>query len=491
LHQPALARQDRPARGRGPPPRAGRVHDRPGRRCAPDRRGARREPARRRGERARARLRGVPPGRGLPAAGRRAGVHLRGPGQARLRLPHQGREHRDLRGRPAPRRAPRERTRHGGGGPAHGARVAGHQIPVRRRVGRDRAQVSECLRHREERPMSYAPGSLVAARGREWVVQPGGDERFILARPLNGDPDFEACLFAHEVSDATFPPPTADEVGDNSAAGLLRTALRIGFTSSAGPFRSLASIAVEPRQYQLVPLLLALRMPTVRLLIGDDVGIGKTIESCLIAKELMERGEANGLTVLCSPALAEQGQAVRRDTFASEAGLVLPPTAARPARALRLDEATCDRHPVTVVSLDFIKSARRYQQFVRTCPNLVIVDEAHTCVAAGTSSRQRQLRYRLLQELAADRDRHLILVTATPHSGDEEAFRNLIGLLDPKLATLDLDDVKGRETLARHFVQRRRRDIRRYLDQDTPFPCDRQVREVGYSLTGEYAKLTR
>ena len=59
--------------------------------------------------------------------------------------------------------------------------------------------------------------------------------------------------------------------------------LRIGFTSTAGPFRSLASIAVEPRQYQLVPLLLALRMPTVRLLIGDDVGIGKTIESGLIA----------------------------------------------------------------------------------------------------------------------------------------------------------------------------------------------------------------
>ncbi|QSI49075.1 helicase-related protein [Thermobispora bispora] len=339
--------------------------------------------------------------------------------------------------------------------------------------------------------MSYAPGSLVAARGREWVVQPGGDERFILARPLNGDPDFEACLFADEVSDATFPPPTADEVGDNSAAGLLRTALRIGFTSSAGPFRSLASIAVEPRQYQLVPLLLALRMPTVRLLIGDDVGIGKTIESCLIAKELMERGEANGLTVLCSPALAEQWQAELRDKFAIEATLVLPSTATRLERDLRLDETIFDRHPVTVVSLDFIKSDRRYQQFVRTCPNLVIVDEAHTCVAAGTSSRQRQLRYRLLQELAADRDRHLILVTATPHSGDEEAFRNLIGLLDPKLATLDLDDVKGRETLARHFVQRRRRDIRRYLDQDTPFPCDRQVREVGYSLTGEYAKLTR
>ncbi|MEV5410025.1 helicase-related protein [Thermopolyspora sp. NPDC052614] len=339
--------------------------------------------------------------------------------------------------------------------------------------------------------MRYAVGGLVTARGREWVVQPGSGTDFLLARPLNGDTDFETCLFADEVADATFPPPTPDQVGDNAAAGLLRTALRTGFTASAGPLRSLASIAVDPRQYQLVPLLLALRMPTVRLLIGDDVGIGKTIESCLIAKELMERGEASGLTVLCSPALAEQWQAELRDKFAIDATLVLPSTATRLERELRLDESIFDRHPVTVVSLDFIKSDRRYQRFVRTCPDLVIVDEAHTCVATGSSSRQRQLRYRLLQELAADHNRHLLLVTATPHSGKEDAFRDLVGLLDPKLATLNLEDVKGRQELARHFVQRRRRDIRRYLDEETPFPKDRETRDVSYALTGEYAKLAQ
>ncbi|WP_182878145.1 helicase-related protein [Microbispora sp. H10670] len=340
--------------------------------------------------------------------------------------------------------------------------------------------------------MKFDVGTLVSARGREWVVQPNSGEQFLFARPLNGDTDFDTCLFTHEVTEATFPPPTPDEVGDNAAAGLLRTALRIGFTASAGPFRSLASIAVEPRQYQLVPLLLALRMPTVRLLVGDDVGIGKTIESGLIAKELLERGEASGLTVLCSPALAEQWQAELRDKFAIEATLVLPSTATRLERDLRLDESIFDRHSVTVVSLDFIKSDRRYQQFVRTCPDLVIVDEAHTCVASGSSSgKQSQLRYRLLQELAADATRHMLLVTATPHSGKEDAFRDLIGLLDPKLATLDLETVKGREELARHFVQRRRRDIRRYLDEETPFPKDRQVRDVSYTLTGEYGKLAR
>jgi Helicase conserved C-terminal domain/DEAD/DEAH box helicase len=344
---------------------------------------------------------------------------------------------------------------------------------------------------------AYAPGALVRARGREWVVQPESTADFLVVRPLNGDTDFTAGLFAAEAEPASFPPPAAvaGQVGDHAAAGLLRTALRVGFTSSAGPFRSLASISVEPRQYQLVPLLLALRMEPVRLLIGDDVGIGKTIEAGLIAKELLAQGEASGLTVLCSPALAEQWQAELRDKFAIEATLVLPSTATKLERDLRGDESIFDRHPITVVSTDFIKAPRREAQFRRTCRDLVIVDEAHTCVGTGGSGgAQRQLRYELLHKLANDPDRpqrHLVLVTATPHSGKEQSFRDLIALLDPDLATVDLESVKGRDRLAARFVQRRRRDIRRYLDQDTPFPGDRETKELAYSHDTGYATLIR
>ncbi|MFC5747983.1 helicase-related protein [Actinomadura rugatobispora] len=352
----------------------------------------------------------------------------------------------------------------------------------------------------------YAPGSLIAARGREWVVVPdassssangsGGPGGFIVARPLNGDTEFTTGLFADEVEPASFPRPTADhrEIGDSVAAELLRTAMRIGFTSAAGPFRSLAAIAVEPRQYQLLPLLLALRMDVVRLLIADDVGIGKTIEASLIAKELLEQGEAERMTVLCSPALAEQWQDELREKFAIDAELVLPSTVAKLQRqaGLRADESLFDRHPYTVVSTDFIKSPQRRAQFLRTCPELVIVDEAHTCVpAGGTGASLRQLRFDLLAELAKDPDRHLILVTATPHSGKEGAFRDLIGLLDPELETVDLETEKGRDRLARHYVQRRRRDIRRYLDEETRFPNDRQLREVAYEQTSDYADLMR
>ena len=60
------------------------------------------------------------------------------------------------------------------------------------------------------------------------------------------------------------------------------------------------------RTYQLVPLLMALRQDPVRLLIADDVGIGKTIEAALIARELYDRGEIQRMAVLCPPHLVEQ-----------------------------------------------------------------------------------------------------------------------------------------------------------------------------------------
>lgn len=337
-------------------------------------------------------------------------------------------------------------------------------------------------------PSRRAPGDLVSARGRDWVVQPGDADGLVIAQPLDGDREFITALFPGEIEDPGFGRPAAvpGEVGDFASAGLLRTALRIAATHGAGPFRSLASIAVQPRQYQLVPLMMALRMDTVRLLIGDDVGIGKTVEAALIAKELLEQGSATNMAVLCSPALAEQWQSELREKFGMEAELVLPSTAARLQKGVEQNQTLFERYPCTVVSTDFIKQPDRREAFRRTCPDLLIVDEAHSCVGTGGGHQQR---YELLSALAQDPDRHLILVTATPHSGDADAFARLIGLLDPALQALDPALPAHRDRLARHFVQRRRRDIKRYLDEDTPFPSDRKLREVPYQLDTEYARF--
>ncbi|WP_026922884.1 DEAD/DEAH box helicase [Glycomyces arizonensis] len=337
-----------------------------------------------------------------------------------------------------------------------------------------------------------APGSLVTTRGRDWVVLPESETDMLVLRPLGGSDDDIAAIFPEleGVEPASFPPPDLDDLGDAASASLLRTAMQVGFRSSAGPFRSLAQIAVEPRAYQLVPLLMALRQQTTRLLIGDDVGIGKTIEAGLIAAELLASGEAKGLAVLCSPALAEQWQDELRLKFGIDAELVLASTVAKLERGLESGESLFDRYPNIVVSTDFIKSPRHRDLFIRHCPDLVIVDEAHTCVATDDrTGKGQQLRYELLQRLAADTDRHLVLLTATPHSGKATGFRNLLGLLDPSLENVDLKTDAGRRRLARYFVQRRRVDIRRYLDQDTSFPSDREFREQTYQLTPAYRAL--
>jgi len=339
--------------------------------------------------------------------------------------------------------------------------------------------------------LDVAVGSLVRARGREWVVLPGTTPEFLLLQPLGGGQDDVVGVFPDEgVEPATFPLPGRRDLGDAASSDLLRTALRVGFSSSAGPFRSLAGLSVSPRSYQYVPLLMALRQDTVRLLIADDVGIGKTIEAGLIAAELLAQGSARRLAVLCSPALAEQWQRELREKFGIDAALVLTGTVKSLERGLMLNESLFERYPHVVVSSDFIKSDRRRHEFLLRCPELVIVDEAHNSVAgAGSGQRSRHQRYELLRALAADPGRHLILATATPHSGDETAFANLLGLCDAQLATADLTTGSGRTALARHFVQRRRADIRQYLDEDTPFPKDRQTLDVPYTLGPAYRDL--
>ena len=102
-------------------------------------------------------------------------------------------------------------------------------------------------------------------------------------------------------------------------------------------------------------------------------------------------------------------------------------SATRLERALPASQTLFDTHPFTVVSLDYIKADKRRDSFARACPSLVVVDEAHACI--GTH-QGRQQRFELLRRLAADAERHMILLTATPHSGDEAAFFRLLGLLD-------------------------------------------------------------
>ena len=125
----------------------------------------------------------------------------------------------------------------------------------------------------------YPVGSLVRIRERDWVVLPSDDADILCLRPLSGS-EAEICgihraIEGSRLQHAEFAPPVPEQAGDFIAGKLLRNAARLGLRNGAGPFRSLGRLSVRPRPYQFVPLIMALKLDTVRMLIADDVGVGK------------------------------------------------------------------------------------------------------------------------------------------------------------------------------------------------------------------------
>ncbi len=350
---------------------------------------------------------------------------------------------------------------------------------------------------RPPREQRWSPGTLVRARGREWLVLSGSDSEVLRVRPIAGSEEDQTyihlALEAEPVTDASFPRPEPTQKAGHDAALLLRDALVLSLRRGAGPFRSFGQIAIEPRAYQLVPLLMALKLDPVRLLIADDVGVGKTIEAALIARELLDRGDVERFAVLCPPHLVDQWVTELQSRFHLRPVPVTASSAARLERDLPPSESIFTTHPHTVVSLDYIKSERRRAEFLRACPELVIVDEAHTCAATGQGRHQR---YELLKGLVIPSPngggaRHLVMLTATPHSGDEEAYFRLLGLLHAEFAALSSligeEHKKLRERLASHFVQRRRPDIAEWKEGNL-FPR-RETKELTYKLTGAWERF--
>jgi hypothetical protein len=199
--------------------------------------------------------------------------------------------------------------------------------------------------------LAFSPGSLVLARGREWIVLPGAAATMLRLRPLSGaetdvqvlDPTLEQ----DGVVPAAFGAPSPERFGTQADALLLKDALLLSLRRGAGPFRSTGRIGFEPRAYQLVPLLMALKLETVRLLIADDVGIGKTIEGGLIARELLDRGEIDRCAVLCPPHLVDQWVKELATKFHIHAVAVTSASAGRLERDLPPSERIFDVHPLS------------------------------------------------------------------------------------------------------------------------------------------------
>ena len=346
--------------------------------------------------------------------------------------------------------------------------------------------------------MEYKTGTLVEFRGRPWVVQQSEANDLMTIKPLGGT-DAETVALYLPLYDGElylcpyhFRNPSADILGENSyqfSTRILYNACRLSFRDIAGPFRCLGRLSFEPRPYQMVPLILALKQEKIRLLISDDVGIGKTLESLLIAKELLDRREINRFAVVCLPHLCEQWQNEIKDKFGLDAEIIRSSTISRLEKWLRPDQNIFRDIPYQVISIDFIKQDSRRNVFLDHCPDFVIVDEAHTCAKPVGANKYQQQRYRLLKDLSDKPGQQLVMLTATPHSGQTEEFQSLIGLLDPKFEHYQLQTAKEREELSHYFVQRRRADIKHYLGGEVVFPERVQIDNDDYTYKPVYRDL--
>lgn len=342
--------------------------------------------------------------------------------------------------------------------------------------------------------VSLQPGKLVTLRGRDWIVLPSDDSDLLVVKPLGGSEEEIAGIYlplaieSDQPKDANFAPPSAEDMGDISSARLLYDSARLAFRNGSGPFRSLAKLSFRPRSYQMVPLIMALRQESVRLLVADDVGVGKTVEALLIVKELLERRKIKRFAVICLPHLCEQWQSEIRSKLDIEAVIIRSNTQARLDRQIQGDTSVYDYYPYQVISIDFIKSDARRDVFIEQCPELVIVDEAHTNARPAGASASQQQRYHLISRIAEKPSQQLILLTATPHSGKPEEFQSLLGLLRKDFEGLDIPESsqQQRRELAKYFIQRKRGDVEKWLGEDTPFP-QRDAFEWPYELSSAYS----
>jgi superfamily II DNA or RNA helicase len=339
----------------------------------------------------------------------------------------------------------------------------------------------------------HKPGTLINYRGRDWIVLPSDDPEVLNIKPLGGSDHEITGVFlplkieGQEISNTEIKYPETSDLGDFESAKLLFHASRLSFRNAAGPFRCMGKLSFRPRSYQMIPLVMSLKQTVTRLLIAD-VGIGKTIEALMVLKEAMERGEVTRFAVVCLPHLCEQWKSELKDKLDIDAAIIRSSTIASLERKIPDDRSVFYHYPYQVISIDYVKQSSKKGIFLTDCPEFIIVDEAHTCTKpVGAKSKNQQQRYSLLHDIAAEQQRHLLLLTATPHSGKDEEFRSLLGLLDPKFNALDFEHIspQKRKELARYFVQRKRANISRWLNQNTPFPT-RETKEIGYALHSSY-----
>ena len=202
----------------------------------------------------------------------------------------------------------------------------------------------------------------------------------------------------------------------------------------ASPFHG----GVRVEDFQLVPLLKALRMPRVSLLIADDVGLGKTVEAGLILTELLLRRRIRRVLVLTPAALRDQWREELWEKFSLSFEVIDRQSTERHRRKLGIDANPWRSFSRIIASYHYLRQPDVREQFLSACAtpegsphlpwDLLIVDECHNLMPSAVGEDSQLCR---TLGLLAPRFEHRLFLSATPHNGHTRSFTGLLEMLDP------------------------------------------------------------
>lgn len=201
--------------------------------------------------------------------------------------------------------------------------------------------------------------------------------------------------------------------------------------------------------YQLRPAHQALTNLRPRILIGDAVGLGKTLEIGITLTELIQRGRGERILVVTPRAVLEQFQREMWTRYAIPLVRLDSDGIQQVRRTLPASRNPFSYYRRAIVSIDTLKNPARYRHHLAGQRwDVVVIDECHNLINRGTQNNE-------LARLLARQTDALILASATPHNGKPESFAELVNLLDPT-AVADPKDYRASDI--QHLYVRRHRN---------------------------------
>jgi len=274
--------------------------------------------------------------------------------------------------------------------------------------------------------------------------------------------------------------------GDGETFKLTVEAKRIDLAFLFDPMMAVHTSNVEPLPHQITAVYESMlpRQP-LRFVLADDPGAGKTIMAGLYMRELIMRADSRRILVVAPGSLVEQW----RDELFDKFGLQFH------VFSSALEAATPTGNPFEdlehlIVRLDQLANNLELQEkLLATTWDLVVFDEAHKLAAHYFGSKLEKTKRFILAEKLGARTRHLLLMSATPHSGKEEDFQLFLSLLDSDRFYGKFRDADGVHKVDSADLMRRmvKEEMRRF--DGTPLFPERRARTVNYKLSEIEAAL--